>query len=69
MFEQEISAEWVERALGSPERKDLDTGHRNRGRAFARIEEHGNRWLRVVYETEGDVLIVVTAFFDRNAGR
>jgi hypothetical protein len=50
-------------------RLEQDPDMVQRSRAFGRIKEFGDRWLRVVYETEGDVVTVVTTFFDRNAGR
>jgi Domain of unknown function (DUF4258) len=69
MRQREIAVDWVERVLESPERTEPDPGFPRRQRAFARIGEYGDRWLRVVYETDSDVWTVVTVFFDRNAGR
>jgi hypothetical protein len=37
--------------------------------ALGRIPEHGDRILRVVYNTTIEPWSVVTAFFDRKAGR
>ena len=67
--EREIKPEWVQRVRETPMRLEQDPIVPQRTRAFGRIQEFGDRWLRVVYETEGDVVAVVTAFFDRNAER
>ncbi len=67
--EREIKQEWVQRVLETPMRLEQDPIVPQRSRAFWRIQEFGDRWLRVVYETDGDVVTVVTAFFDRNAER
>ncbi len=67
--ERDIKQEWVLRVLEAPKRREPDPLIPQRSRAFGRIEEFGDRWLRVVYETEEDTVTVVTAFFDRNAER
>ncbi len=69
MKEREVRREWVERVLENPEINDLDPLSLRRRRAFRRIGAFGDRWLRVVYEQDGETMTVVTAFFDRNAGR
>ena len=58
------SAPWSAR---SSWRQDARQGQRLC--VFLRIEEFGGRWLRVVFERSGEKDRVVTAFFDRAAGR
>ena len=55
--------------LRKPERLEADPVMPGRQRAFRRIPQFGNRWLRVVYDTTADDVLVVTTFFDRRAGR
>jgi hypothetical protein len=69
MRERGIERDWVKRTLKSPEWREGDPNAAGRSRAFARIMEFEDRWLRVVYETDGAIITVVTAFFDRKAGR
>ena len=47
----------------------LEVEHHDMFRRRARIPEHGNRVLRVVYNERTVPWRIVTAFFDRNAGR
>ncbi|MGL5115836.1 MAG: DUF4258 domain-containing protein [Beijerinckiaceae bacterium] len=69
LLERNIELRWVIATIGEPDYLEPDPAHERRLRTFRRIPENGNRWLRVVYElTEGEPLLV-TAFFDRNAGR
>ena len=65
---RQIEREWVMAALKSPELQEFDPVPR-RMRAFRRIPQFGNRWLRVVYEEDDDRWLVVTAFFDRRTER
>lgn len=58
---QEISLEWIEKAISHP-----DVEHRQRDgriRRWKRIEDAGGRWLRVVLLEDGET--VHNAFFDR----
>jgi hypothetical protein len=61
--ERGINPSWVERTITTPEEvedHDDDTRH-----FLKRIEEHGNRWLRVVVNIRTQPHKAVTAFFDR----
>ena len=69
MAERLIEREWVERTISEPEALEIDPARPDVLRAFRRIPEHGNRFLRVAYIRVGDVLKVVTAFFDRSMQR
>ena len=69
MAERRIDPIWVERIIRSPERSGSDPMSPERTRVFGRVAEFGGRWLRVVYEVETEAILIVTAFFDRNAGR
>lgn len=63
--EREIKREWINRALDAP---DLLRPHEEDSSlryAFKRIEEQGNRVLRVIYNAEKNPVHVVTVYFDR----
>jgi hypothetical protein len=69
LCERVIEREWVLETVRIPERTEVDPSKLGRARAFRRVPENGNRWLRVVYEETAERTLVVTAFFDRGAGR
>ena len=64
-----IEIEWVRRTVEAPERQRPDPGGDGAVQAFRRIPEFGDRWLRVVYAPRDGSYHVVTAFFDRRAGK
>jgi hypothetical protein len=65
--ERSIRKEWVDKYVNEPEKiEDHEDGSRH---FLRRIEEHGNRWLRVVVNMQGQPNRAVTAFFDRRLGR
>ena len=65
--ERSIQQEWVDRVLHEPQRVE---DHEDGTRHFLRqIEEHGNRWLRVVVNIQVQPNRAVTAFFDRRLRR
>lgn len=67
--ERLIEAEWIERAVRAPDWVEPDPRRGGVGRRFRAIAEHANRVLRVAcYETDREI-IIVTAFFDRDARR
>jgi hypothetical protein len=63
--ERAIPLEWVERVLARPARVDPDPGDPELRHALGRIEEHGNRVLRVVYNETVVPRRIVTVYFDR----
>ena len=65
--ERSIAREWVERAVGDPDRVE----HREDGTShfLKRIPENGERWLRVVVNVNTEPNLAVTAFFDRRLRR
>jgi Domain of unknown function (DUF4258) len=67
--ERDIQKMWAIETIQNPEKLEIDPEQDYRKRAFRRVCECGNRWLRVVYEDDGVSLLVITVFFDRNAGR
>jgi hypothetical protein len=69
LLERGIERDWIIDTVLNPERLEEDPACPGRKRAFRRIPEFGNRWLRVAYDTAPDELQVITAFFDRRAGR
>ena len=65
--ERSIQQEWVDRVLHEPQKmEDHEDGTRH---FLNQIEEHGDRWLRVVVNIQGEPNRVVTAFFDRRLSR
>lgn len=61
--ERFIQQEWVGRAINEAEEVEE---HEDGTRHFLRrIEEHGNRWLRVVINIQVQPNKAVTAFFNR----
>lgn len=63
--ERSIKNEWLERVFSRPERLDVDPDDPDLRHAFGRISEHGNRILRVVYNSSARPIRIVTAYFDR----
>lgn len=55
--------------LAAPIAVTPDPRYVERRRAFGRVEAFGNRVLRVVYEVEGETIVIVTVTWDRDAGR
>ena len=60
-----IELEWVGRVLSNPERIEQHASDASLRHAYARIPEHSDRVLRVVYNADVVPLRVVTAYFDR----
>lgn len=64
--ERSIRQEWVDKGVNEPEKvedyEDYEDGTRH---FLQRIEEHGNRWLRIVVNIQVQPNKAVTAFFDR----
>ena len=67
--ERVIERAWVLETIRKPERVEADPSKAGRKRAFRRVPEYESRWLRVVFDEETDGVVIVTAFFDRGAGR
>lgn len=61
----QIKKEWIERTLTDPDYTDKDP-RTNANRAWKRIPEYGNRFLRVVYNLDKQPIVIVTVFFDRS---
>ena len=65
LTERQIPLSWVERALDAPEKSELDKADPQLTHHLAKIAEHGNRVLRVVFNPQAKPARVVTAYFDR----
>ena len=65
LAEREISAEWMERTLATPELVLPDPDDALVERRFRRIPEFGDRVLRVAVNTAVEPNRVVSVFFDR----
>jgi Domain of unknown function (DUF4258) len=68
MQERDIMEDWVIQTINMPQHQEVDLVHSKRMRAYRRIETRADRWLRVVYEEQDEVVTVVTVFLDRKAG-
>lgn len=66
MDRRRIELEWVEDTLRAADTERKDESDKSLTLAFRRIPAAGGQWLRVVYRQEGQICIVVAAFFDRN---
>ena len=60
-----IKNEWTEATLSAPELRLPDREDPELMHALARIPEHGNRVLRVVYNANVEPVRIVTVYFDR----
>ena len=69
LIERRIKRAWVERTISQPDIVESDPVRSHVVRAFKRIPEHGNRFLRVAYVRSGESVRVLTVFFDRNRTR
>ena len=65
LVRRQISLDWVERVLGTPEATEADPLDPQLEHRLARITEVGGRVLRVIVNHEATPPRVVTAFFDR----
>ena len=63
--EHEIPMAWVARVLAHPEKTEPDRDDPTLRHALARIPEHEQRVLRVVYNETTEPSLIVTAYFDR----
>jgi hypothetical protein len=64
-----IRLEWLEQVLSHPEWTEQDKVDGNLEHRLARIAENGNRVLRVIVDPTQPVLRIITAYFDRKAGK
>ena len=55
----------MERALNAPGKTEADKDDPQLIHHLARIAEHGNRFLRVVFNNQVSPVLVVTVYFDR----
>ena len=69
MRERNIQMDWVEITIAEPAFSEPDPKDPSLTRAYRRITEYGDRWLRVVYRKVDNDQLVVTVYFDRNFGR
>lgn len=67
--ERGLHLAWVVGTLETPDWSEPDPNHPGRTRVYRAIGERDGRYLRVVYETEGAGLVVISAFLDRTAPR
>lgn len=66
LAERGIELAWVERVLTDPQWTALDEADPELRHAAGRIAEHGDRYLRVIYNSNAIPWRVVTAYFDRS---
>lgn len=65
LAERAIPLSWVERVLDVPEKTEPDKDDPQLLHHLAKISEHGNRVLRVVFNNQVSPPRVVTVYFDR----
>ena len=64
--ERNISDEWLERVLENPELTEPDEIDPELEHRLGKIEEFGNRVLRVIINVRRRPVLIITAYFDRN---
>ena len=69
LIERNIKEKWVAQILCKPSISEPDGNDPELRHALGRIPECGDRALRVVYNETMKPWLIVTAFFDRKAGR
>jgi uncharacterized protein DUF4258 len=69
LVEREIDRSWVVATITSPEAIEADARRPGVVRAYRRIPERGNRFLRVAYVPIENSARVLTVFFDRRRKR
>ncbi|MCZ8146555.1 MAG: DUF4258 domain-containing protein [Roseomonas sp.] len=69
MEERGIASAWVQAAVFHPDWSEPDPRDPALTRSFRAIPDAGGRVLRVVHRPEPPGIFVVTAHFDRGAGR
>ena len=65
IVEREIPTAWMARVLAHLEKTEPDHDDPTLRYALARISEHGERLLRVVYNETIEPWLIVTTYFDR----
>ncbi|WP_375456304.1 hypothetical protein [uncultured Methylobacterium sp.] len=55
--------------MSTPDVEETDPGHPERTRAYRAVPERGGRILRAVYVRDGDMIRIITVFFDRGRRR
>ena len=63
--EREIQSRWIDLTLENPELVEEDSEDEELEHRFSRIEEYGNRVLRVVFNKRVNPIRIVTVYFDR----
>jgi hypothetical protein len=69
IFERALDREWIERTVRSPEWVAPDPNQPGVERRFRVIPEFGGRILRVACLETKEEIGILTAFFDRDAGK
>jgi hypothetical protein len=65
LVERRIERAWVELTIRTPDTAEPDPTRPGVTRAFRRIAERDGGILRVAYVSVGDIVRVLTVFFDR----
>jgi hypothetical protein len=65
LVERRIERTWVELTIRTPDAAEPDPTRPDVTRAFRRIPERDGRILRVAYVSNGDIVRILTVFFDR----
>lgn len=60
-----IEESWIEKIVSNPILTDTDSKNENLIHYYGRVDETGDRILRVVGKTLNGDILIITAFFDR----
>ena len=63
--QRQIKMEWLNQTLSDPDRQIVGADSYGNTHYLKKIQEFGDRWLRVVINPNGSPQRVVTVFFDR----
>jgi hypothetical protein len=63
----EVRLDWIEATIRHPAQTQPDPRRPGATLSFRRIQEFGNRTLRVAHRSDGTDVLIITAFFDRGA--
>ena len=69
IVERQLERAWIEETIFNPEIAEPDPHRPGVKRAFRRVPERGDRYLRVAYVETKDTIKVITLFLDRGKRR
>ena len=67
--DRRISSAWLDITIATPDWTEVDPRDAALTRSFRTFAQFGGRVLRVVHRRDGTDILVITAYFDRDAKR